>query len=194
MTLPRPSGGYTPTDDGGLDPLGVEDDLAALFAAAPRPDQLPQAGDLKMSAATAAPAGWLACDASAVSRTTYAALFAAIGTTFGAGDGSTTFNVPDFRGRVPVGPGNGDATGHTNHVVGTKYGEQTHTLTLAESPAHTHTLTTNSYAVPQTAPTANVWSPSAPSGALAATTDSQGGGGAHENRTPSLGVNFYIKT
>lgn len=57
-------------------------------------------------AATAAPAGWLLCDGSAVSRTTYAALFAVIGTTFGSGNGTTTFNVPDARGRTTVGVDN----------------------------------------------------------------------------------------
>ena len=50
-----------------------------------------------------APEGWLLCDGSAVSRTTYAALYAAIGTTYGAGNGSTTFTLPDLRGRVPAG-------------------------------------------------------------------------------------------
>jgi microcystin-dependent protein len=54
---------------------------------------------------SAAPAGWLLCNGVAVSRTTYAALFAAIGTTWGAGDGSATFNVPNMLGRVPVGAG-----------------------------------------------------------------------------------------
>lgn len=55
--------------------------------------------------AAAAPTGWLLCDASAVSRATYAALFAIISTTYGVGDGSTTFNVPDLLGRFPVGKG-----------------------------------------------------------------------------------------
>jgi len=50
-------------------------------------------------AGTVAPAGWLMCDGSAVSRTVYASLFAAVGSSYGAGDGSTTFNLPDFRGR-----------------------------------------------------------------------------------------------
>lgn len=54
-------------------------------------------------AGTAAPSGWLMCDGTPVSRTTFSALFAAIGTAYGAGDGSTTFNLPDMRGRVPVG-------------------------------------------------------------------------------------------
>jgi hypothetical protein len=54
-------------------------------------------------AGTTTPDGWLACDGSAVSRTTYSLLFTAIGTTYGDGDGSSTFNVPDLRGRLPVG-------------------------------------------------------------------------------------------
>lgn len=56
-------------------------------------------GSLVDFAGTSAPAGWLMCDGSAVSRTTYADLFLAIGTAYGSGDGSTTFNLPDFRGR-----------------------------------------------------------------------------------------------
>lgn len=58
-------------------------------------------------AGSSVPTGWLACDGSAVSRTTYAALFSAIGTTWGVGDNSTTFNVPDFRGRTTIGSGTG---------------------------------------------------------------------------------------
>jgi microcystin-dependent protein len=80
------------------------------------------------------PSGWLLCDGSAVSRTTYAALFAAIGTTYGAGNGSTTFNVPDLRGRTPVGA---DPTGVNlpdNHpALGATGGAETQTLTPAES-------------------------------------------------------------
>ncbi|HCM6673365.1 tail fiber protein [Klebsiella pneumoniae] len=57
-----------------------------------------QPGDIKYTARSTAPTGWLKANGDAVSRTTYAALFAAIGTTFGAGDGSTTFNLPDLRG------------------------------------------------------------------------------------------------
>lgn len=58
-------------------------------------------------AGSAVPTGWLPCDGAAVNRTTYAALFAAVSTTWGAGDGSTTFNVPDFRGRTLAGDGTG---------------------------------------------------------------------------------------
>jgi microcystin-dependent protein len=62
---------------------------------------------MMMYAGTSVPTGFLACDGSAVSRTTYAALFAVISTTWGIGDGSTTFNVPDMRDRVPIGSGTG---------------------------------------------------------------------------------------
>jgi microcystin-dependent protein len=64
-----------------------------------------ESGDLVASAASTKGGGWLLCDGSAVSRGTYSALFAKIGTTYGAGDGVTTFNVPDFRGRPPYGVG-----------------------------------------------------------------------------------------
>lgn len=74
---------------------------------------------------TVAPGGWLLCDGSAVSRTTYSALFNAIGTTHGAGNGSSTFNLPDCRGRVGVGAGNG--IGLTARPAGQKHGhEQMH--------------------------------------------------------------------
>jgi microcystin-dependent protein len=89
------------------------------------------------------PSGYLACDGAAVSRTTYAALFAVIGTTFGGGDGSTTFALPDLRGRTPLGVGTATgAAGATAHTLGQKSGEETHALTIAELASHTHTGTT----------------------------------------------------
>ena len=60
-------------------------------------------GSITMYAGTTAPDGWLICDGSAISRTDYADLFSVIGTTYGTGDGSTTFNIPNLKGRVPVG-------------------------------------------------------------------------------------------
>jgi microcystin-dependent protein len=62
-------------------------------------------GFIQIYVGSTAPTGWLLCDGSAVSRATYAALFGLIGTTYGAGDGSTTFNVPDLRSSLPVGTG-----------------------------------------------------------------------------------------
>jgi microcystin-dependent protein len=94
-------------------------------------------GAIMSYAGSTAPTGWLLCDGSAVSRTTYAALFTAISTTYGAGDGSTTFNLPDTRGRTVVGAGQG--TGLSNRLVGAVGGEETHQLTIAELASHTHT-------------------------------------------------------
>src|SRR3954447_6125965 len=93
-------------------------------------------GDLKPSAAATPPPGWLVCDGSAVSRSTFATLFGAIGTAYGAGDGSTTFNLPDLRGRVPVGAGTG--AGLTARTLGAAGGEENHTLSAAEMPSHNH--------------------------------------------------------
>lgn len=78
--------------------------------------------------------GWLACTGQAVSRSIYARLFAEIGTRYGAGDGTTTFNVPDLRNRVPLPVGTSYAT------IGNTGGEIEHTLTVAEMPSHTHTV------------------------------------------------------
>ena len=75
-------------------------------------------GTIVAYGAASAPTGWLLCDSSAVSRTTYARLFAVIGTTFGTGDGSSTFNVPDLRDKVPLGKGsNNDTLGTTTGSV-----------------------------------------------------------------------------
>lgn len=98
---------------------------------------------------TAAPAGWVLCYGQAISRTTFSDLFTVIGTTYGTGDGSTTFNVPDLRGRVVAGQDDmggvsanrltGQSGGVDGDVLGGSGGGETHTLTTAELAAHTHT-------------------------------------------------------
>lgn len=93
---------------------------------------MPETGVVLWRANTTVPSGFLLCDGSAVSRTTYAALFTAIGTTYGAGDGSTTFNVPNLTSRYAVGANSpiitrGQTGGTINH---------THTTN-----SHTHTVT-----------------------------------------------------
>lgn len=84
---------------------------------------------------------WLLCDGAAISRTTYANLFAVIGTRYGAGDTLTTFNLPDGRGRSLLAAGSGSAGGVlSNRDINTKYiGEENHTMTEAELVPHTHT-------------------------------------------------------
>lgn len=104
-------------------------------------------GTIMHTAASAAPAGWLLANGAAVSRTTYATLFAAIGTAYGSGDGSTTFNLPDGRGRVLVGQDPSNATGRLTAntsqgvsaaTLGNAGGEQSHTLATGELAAHNH--------------------------------------------------------
>ncbi|MEI3507739.1 MAG: InlB B-repeat-containing protein [Bacilli bacterium] len=89
-------------------------------------------GFVKVNASSKVPGGYLPCDGRAVSRTTYANLFKAIGTTYGAGDGSTTFNLPDFQGRIPIGKS-------SKYALGSKGGSTDTTLATANLPAHTHT-------------------------------------------------------
>ena len=85
------------------------------------------------------PSGFLACDGSAVSRATYAALFAVIGETYGAGDGSTTFNLPDCRARASIGyAASSPGAGLSQRLMGAKGGEERHLLIEEELPPHTH--------------------------------------------------------
>jgi microcystin-dependent protein len=104
-------------------------------------------GEIKMWPVATPPTGCKLCDGSTVSRTAYPALFAVIGTTFGAGDGSTTFNLPDFRERFPAGVGGGFDLAETGNgaITTSSNGAHTHTvtvdghvLTINEIPAHSH--------------------------------------------------------
>jgi microcystin-dependent protein len=104
-----------------------------------RNQQVIPAGSVQMFAGSTVPAGWLLCNGAPVSRTgVNAALFAAIGVTYGAGDGSTTFNLPDMRSRMPIGAGTG--TGLTNRTLGTAGGGETKTINSANLPTHTHAI------------------------------------------------------
>lgn len=95
-------------------------------------------GGLVPYAGATAPAGgkWMLADGTAISRSSYATLFALVGTTYGAGDGSTTFNLPNLKGRVVVGL---DSTQVEFDALGEVGGAKTHTLTTAEMPSHNHT-------------------------------------------------------
>ncbi len=112
-------------------------------------------GVIKMYGGLVAPTGYFICDGSAVSRTTYSSLFAIIGTTFGAGNGTTTFNLPDLRQRFPLGKassGTGNALGatggnidhsHTGVTGGPSDNQATLPLVpigMAPTSTHTHTI------------------------------------------------------
>lgn len=141
------------------------------------------------------PTGWLVCQGQAVSRTTYSSLFNAIGTTYGTGDGSTTFNLPNLQGKVPVGL---DSAQTEFNTLGATGGEKTHTLIVDEMPSHNHDLRFNE------SNTEGTLSYTHPTGAYATqTTDktlgfssivSTGGGLAHNNLQPYIVVNYIIKT
>jgi len=101
-------------------------------------------GTLVDFAGAAAPAGFLLCDGAAVSRVTYDDLFGVIGTTWGIGDGTTTFNLPDLRRRVCMGSG-GSGTAIIGNAVGNVGGGETETLTsVNQIPLHSHSATTTS--------------------------------------------------
>lgn len=104
------------------------------------------AGVVITYAGSTAPEGWLLCDGSAVSRDTYATLFNVIGTTYGVGDGSTTFNLPDLSGRVVIGVSG-------THALASTGGSETHTLTESELPAHSHIVPSHGHANDITAKT-----------------------------------------
>lgn len=165
-----------------------------------------------------APAGWLLCFGQTISRTTYAALFAAIGTSYGTGDGTTTFNLPDLRGRVPAGKddmGGSAASRLTNATMtpdgvtlGAVGGEQTHTLTTPEIPAHNHTATdsghfhnignvlrnvgsSNNQFVPGPS-NVIIDTPNTSTGFANISVQNTGGGGAHNNVQPSIVTTYII--
>jgi microcystin-dependent protein len=160
------------------------------------------AGIVSPYAGSAAPAGYLLCDGSAISRTGYAKLFAAISTAYGTGDGSTTFNLPDLRGRVAAGLDNmgGTDAGRLSlaNTLGTTAGAQTHTLTTDEIPAHNHNEAYTYYqpnfsnaTVGDQNPVASA--PGGESGSVSRTDDNRGGGGAHNNMQPTILLNYIIK-
>lgn len=100
-------------------------------------------GQIIDMAANTLPFGFLACNGSAVSRTTYAELFGVIGTTYGVGDGSTTFNLPDAQGRALVGAGSytDPVSGAISRTLGTALGAEKHQLSSAELASHGHGVT-----------------------------------------------------
>ena len=147
-----------------------------------------------------APVGWARCDGSMLSISAYPELFAVIGTTFG-GDGQTIFALPNLNGRIAVHRGQGP--GLSNYVQGQTGGEATHTLTMAEVPAHSHSVPATTAVNTQTTPAGALPGQSAaglPYGgeasvamapsAVAAT----GGGLPHNNMMPTIELTCIIAT
>lgn len=147
--------------------------------------------------------GFLPCDGAAVSRSVYARLFEAIGVTFGAGDGSTTFNVPDLRCRVSVAAGTG--SGLTARALGDLLGEDTHQLSVGEMPSHTHVQNAHSHDTITPLASGSSGIRRAPYGnvsgvgasvtyeSVTATNQNTGLDIAHNNMQPYLVVNKMIK-
>lgn len=138
------------------------------------------------------PSGYLYENGAAVSRTTYADLFSVIGTTYGVGNGSTTFNLPDSRGRIGVNLSSSDAEFNT---MGEFYGEKTHLLTIPEMPSHNHSLTIGQIDDQNFTSSPGQHPPSDGPGAYdnGTTTGSRGGGQAFNKIQPTIVKRFVIK-
>lgn len=149
-----------------------------------------------------APRGWAFCDGQILPINQNQSLYSLLGTTYG-GDGRTSFALPDLRGRTSIHVG---ASNGTSHTQGQKSGEETHTLSAAEMPSHTHGLSANNESVNQAAPTGNLPGqvPSTVDTVYSTGTDNldtefassavsnAGGGQAHNNMMPYLALNFCI--
>ncbi|MBM2846201.1 MAG: Tail Collar domain protein [Bacteroidetes bacterium] len=156
-------------------------------------------GEIRLFSYNFIPTGWALCQGQLLPIVQNTALFSLIGTTYG-GDGQTNFGLPDLRGRAPV--SSGQAPGLSDYTLGQQVGEEFHTLTTSEMPAHIHTLNVtnnvgssdspqngvparNAAAVPQYGTTVNTT-------AAPATISVAGGSQPHENRPPVLVLNWCI--
>lgn len=153
-------------------------------------------GEVKLWPAATIPSNWSTCIGGTVSRTTYASLFSLIGTLYGPGDGSSTFNLPDYRGRGPIALGVGDTAegggAGTERFLGNEGGTETHTLTEAQMPSHDHVVFS---AINDTAAGSNgrnTYEVRSVSGNTNGLTDSAGGDEAHPIMQPFFATNFII--
>lgn len=175
-------------------------------------------GVVEAFAGSNAPNGWLICDGSQVSRALYPELFSVIGTTYGSGDGFTTFTLPDLRGRTIAGKDgvNNMNNGPTNRLTSTHFGasgtalgnsggNEAHTLDTNQMPSHSHTQNSHSHTFDRgewtTAGAAGgavgVWGATKyttqNTSGVTATNQNTGGGNAHNNTQPTIILNYIIK-
>ena len=165
-------------------------------------------GEIRLFAGNFAPRNWAFCDGRLLPISSYTALFSILGTQYG-GDGRTTFALPDLRGRVPLGPGQGP--GLTSRQQGQASGAEQATLNANQIPAHTHSATATAHGSTspgdQSSPQNNypaAGSDGGPSffgasqdaqlgaGAVQAQLQNTGGGQGHENLQPWLAINYII--
>lgn len=151
---------------------------------------VPFAGDV-----TDLPRGWLICDGSEVDREYFAKLFQCIGTTYGVGDGNTTFNIPDLRARTVIGVNNsglinGVDGGFTIRNLTETGGEETHQLSIPEMASHTHTGTTSSDGAGNSGSSGS----SGGTHTHTFTTANDGGDIPHNNMEPYIALHLIIKT
>lgn len=144
-----------------------------------------------------APRGWAFCDGQILPINQNQSLYSLLGTTYG-GDGRTSFALPDLRGRTPIHVGSSNGT---HHALGQKSGEETHTLSAAEMPQHTHSFEGSTADGTVAAPVSNVLARSPnpfyhETGNLVnmnpGTITNVGGGQAHNNMQPTLVLNYCI--
>jgi microcystin-dependent protein len=158
--------------------------------------------EIRIFAGNFPPKGWAFCDGQLLAISQNTALFSLLGTSFG-GDGRTTFALPDLRGRVPIGQGQGP--GLTSRNIGETGGQAAVALTSAAMPAHNHLPNCNATGGGQPGPAGNVWgkipgktapqmySTNAPNVAMATNAVAPvGGGQPHNNKQPYLGTCFII--
>ena len=154
----------------------------------------PFLSEIRLMSFNFAPKGWAMCNGQLLPINQNQALFSLLGTTFG-GDGRVNFALPDLRGRVPVHVGAG-------HTLGERGGEQAHTLSIAELPAHSHALqATTTLSTTNVAGTgvmlaksaaANLYAPATNLAAMANSINNTGGSQAHLNMQPFLALSFCI--
>ena len=168
----------------------------------------PYIGEIRLFAGTFAPQGWSFCDGRSLSVQNYEALFSVLGTRWG-GDGRTTFNLPDLRGRVVVGSGQGP--GLASYAIGQRAGEESVRLYEHAMPAHTHALMVSKNPAQSKVPTNAVFAKTACSTAPAGreglayaksegddrplapeTIAMVGSGEPHDNVMPGLAINYII--